>query len=112
MNANDELKEHTSSEHYHSYMCGMLLTDGALAMCEKFSCFWFADVICSYQHKLKNEEFQVWSLGKNEDSSAIVLCTDGNDRVLISQDIPWTDFKADVATLWVEGNVILLPSEH
>lgn len=111
-NANDDLREHSSSDQYHRYMCGMFLTDGALAMCKKFSCFWFADVICSYQHKLKDEEFQVWSLGKNEDSSAIVLCTDGNDRVLVSQSIPWTDMEADIATLWCEGQIILLPSEH
>ena len=69
-------------------------------------------LIASYQPQMKNEEFQVWTLKKNSDESAIVSCTDGNDKVLKTQRIPWTDFKADEATLWVEGNVCLLPSEH
>ncbi len=113
IDANEEMSSFNGSEHYHKYGFGMLLTDGALAMCETHSCFWWADIICSYQKYLRAEEFQCWTLGRNEDSSAIVLCTDGNNRLLVSQEVPWTDFKPDCATLWVEGNsVILLPSEH
>ena len=112
MNANDQLREHTSTEQYHNYSFGLTITDGALALAEKFSCFWFLDVVASYQPQLKNEEFQVWTLGKNEDSSAIILCTDGNDNVLKSQKIPFTDFEPDEATVWVEFAICLLPSEH
>ena len=111
MNANDQLREHTSSENYYRYGV-LLLTDGTRSLAETFSCFWFLDIIASYQPQLKDEEFQVWTLGKNEDSSAIVLCTDGNNRILASQNILWTDFEADVATVWVEFDVALLPSEH
>ena len=45
-------------------------------------------------------------------SSGKVVCTDGNDRVLKSQAIPFIMIEADRATVWVEGNVVLLPSEH
>jgi len=81
-------------------------------MADTFGVYWLLDIIASYQPQLKNEEFQVWSLGRNEDSSAIVLCTDGNDKVLQSQNIPWTDFEPTVATVWVEFGTALLPSEH
>ena len=114
-NVNDELREYNCSDNYYKYNFGLVITDGVKALAEKFQCFWFVDVIASHQPKLRVEEFQVWSLGKNEDSSAIVLCTDGNDRVLVSQNIPWTDFEADVATVWVEAGEVLvcfLPSEH
>jgi hypothetical protein len=91
---------------------GLVLTDGAKALADNFQCYWFLDIIASYQAQLNNQPFQVWTMKKFEDGSAIVKCTDGNDRVLQRQEIPFTDFKADECTLWVEGNVILLPSEH
>lgn len=111
-NANDELREHSSTDNYYKYICGMVITDGCKSLCEQFSCWWFADVIASYYPKLRAEEFQVWTLTKHIDGSATVKCTDGNDRVLQTQTIPWTDFDADVCTVWCEGNVMLLPSEH
>lgn len=112
MNANDQLREHTCTDNYYRHQFGMLYTDGILALCEKFECYWLLDLVCSYQKGLRNEEFQVWTLKKNEDETATVTCTDGNDGILRTQKIAWTDFKADVATVWVEGEVVLLPSEH
>ena len=90
----------------------MLYTDGVRALCSEFECYWFLDVIVSYQHQLSHEEFQVWTLQKEGDVSAIVKCSDGNGNELVAQQIPFTDFKASKATVWVEFNVALLPSEH
>ena len=45
-------------------------------------------------------------------NSAVVTCTDGNDRVLKTQKIGFSDFKPDEATIWVEFGTALLPSEH
>lgn len=112
MNANDQLKEYTCTENYYRYLLGILLTDGTKALCETFECFWFIDIVCSYQPELKGEDFQVWTLIKNEDGSGKVVCTDGNDRVLKSQTVPFIIFAADKATVWVEGSIVLLPSEH
>jgi hypothetical protein len=109
---NDQLRLYTGTDRYYEYMCNMLVTNGAKAMADMFQCYWFLDIIASYHYNLKHEEFQVWELRKIQDSSALVICTDGNDRELAKQDIPFTDFKADTATLWVEAEVILLPSEH
>lgn len=111
MEANNSLKDYTCSDEYHRYMLGLLLTSGAKAMADTFECYWFIDVIASYQPKMK-DDFQVWTLTKNIDRSADVICTDGNDNILKRQHIPYTDFKVGSAVLWVEGNVILLPSEH
>ena len=112
MNANDKLKEYNCTDNYYKYTNGLLITDGVKALAIMFGCYWFIDVIASYQSQLKGEEFQVWSLGKNEDSSAVVVCTDGNNRIIKSQQIPFTDFNADEATVWVENGIALLPSEH
>ena len=112
MNANDQLREHNSTDNYYSYGFGLIITDGAKALADKFHCYWFLDIIASYQPELKGEEFQVWTLTKHPGDCAIVKCTDGNDRVVKSQEIPWTDFKPDIATIWVEFGTALLPSEH
>ena len=117
-NANDELREYNCSEQYHRYQFGLVLTDGALELFRRYSCFWFLDIIGSYQNhkKVKNQEFQSWVLRKTGGSKAVVTCGDGNSPIL-SQSIPFTDFEPDEATVWVEYggegmNVVMLPSEH
>jgi hypothetical protein len=111
MNANDFLKEHTCTDNYYRYNFGLVITDGAKALADKFACYWFLDIIASYQPQLKKEEFQVWTL-KRTGSSAIITCTDGNDNVLKTQKISWTDFEPTEATVWLEFGTALLPSEH
>ena len=112
MKANDELRQYRSTDNYYRHPLRMLFTDGVKALCDKFECYWFLDVVCSYQPGLKGEDFQVWSLNVNEDCSAKVICTDGNGQTLKTQNIMFTDFRAKFAEIWIEGNVILLPSEH
>jgi len=112
-NANDELREHSGgSDNLYRYNFGLLITEGALALAQQFECFWFLDIICSYQSKVRGEDFQSWRLTKHDGNKATVTCDDGNRNILITQNIPFTDFKADEAVLWCEGNVILLPVEH
>ena len=113
INANDSLSEFSGgSENLYKYNFGLVITEGVLSLAKTFECFWFLDIIASYQPQLKKEEFKVWTLTKHSDSSAIVKCTDGNDRVLKTQIIPWTDFSADTCTIWVEFGTALLPVEH
>ncbi len=112
MNANDRLRDYNCTDNYYKHYFNTVYTEGIKALCSEFECYWFLDIIVSYQPELVKEEFQVWKLLKNSDDSAIVTCTDGNDKTLKQQQIPYTDFKADEAIVWVEFNVILLPSEH
>lgn len=110
--ANDHLPEFFGTSGYHRFLVGNLLTDGVVALAERFHCFWFLDIVCSYTFALKDYEFQVWTLVKLPDSRATVTCTDGNKNLLVKQVITVTDFSVDTAIVWKEGNVILLPSEH
>src|SRR5436853_6573902 len=109
-NANEELREHISTGELYKHMLGMVITDGIKALCDRFKCYWFIDVVVSYQPELQGKEFQVWRLKKTGESSAIVTCDDGNGNILKSQVIEYTDFEPDEATVWVEFNTILLPS--
>lgn len=112
MHANDSLHHFNGTDNYCRYLFGMLATDGAMAFADKFRAYWLLDIVASYYPQLKEEEFQEWQLKVMEDRSAVVRCTNGNKKRLIVQEVPFTDFSANTATLWVEGNVILLPSEH
>lgn len=58
------------------------------------------------------EEFQVWRLKVNADTSAELLCEDGNDNVVHRKQIPYTDFPGEGITLWFTDNTILLPREY
>ncbi len=112
-NANNEFSQYTGSDTWHNYQFGMLLTDGALAFADKLGAFWFLDVIGSYQSGLRNQPFQVWKLQKNKiGNGAKVTCEDGNNKVLRSQRIPFTDFPYDEGTIWFSEGVSLLPSEY
>lgn len=67
--------------------------------------------------KLEAEEFQVWKLAV-ADHSATLTCDDGNDNVLLTKQIPYTDFPLEEIKFYVAdggpGNtrVVMLPGEY
>jgi hypothetical protein len=71
-------------------------------------------ILCpqGFQENLREAEFQVWSLTVREDRSAMLMCDDGDDNVVDSYPIPWTDFPLPGVTLWFANNTLYLPSEH
>lgn len=119
MKANDTLQDFIGTSAYYRYICGLVLTDGSKALAEKYGCFWFLDIIASYQHELlKNPEYdyQYWYLTKNADDSADVKCFSRpyptkDIKPLVHQHIELTDFSADEAEIWVKNGVVFLPSE-
>lgn len=78
------------------------------------------DAIASHQtnKKVAAEPFQVWKLTVNEQKQAALVCTDGNETVLVSQEIPYSDFPLSEITLYAEqsdylaGRVVMLTSEY
>lgn len=97
-----------------------LLTDGAKHLAEKAQAFWLMDAIASHQtnKQVAVEVFQVWTLTVNEKHEAVLTCTDGNEKQLASQSIPYTDFPLKSITLYAEqsdyldGRVVMLTSEY
>jgi hypothetical protein len=114
----------------------ILLTEGVMHLAEhggrNFStAFWFIDVIASYQgeKKLVRHPFQVWKFIANppgEDgtfNSGRVVCENGNGKVVVEQEIPYTDFLLESVTLYAsyepvdetggkKRTIILLPREY
>ncbi len=88
-------------------------TDGILYLAENTNCYWLLDIILSYQPSpiLKNDHFQVWKLIKNN-NSWIIACSDGDNNLLLDQDIEYSDFPFNTITLWFVNDVLMLPSEY
>jgi hypothetical protein len=112
MIANDLFREHYCSEDFFIHFTGMLYSEGVKALAEKCQAYWLIDKVASHQRgRVRAHDFQVWTLTV-KDGKGEVVADDGNGNVIIKQKIPFTDFPYDQAIFWVEGNVILLPSEH
>ena len=88
----------------------LVLTEGCHFIRETYSAYWLFDLIGSYQYKLLEEPFQVWKLVKYR-YEAVISCEDGNGNILVSQQIPFTDFPFDI-TIWLVEGTCLLPSEY
>lgn len=92
------------------------LTDGAKFVADECGAYWLMDKIASLQLKAKvrAEEFQTWQLKCAEAGGgrATLLCGDGNDNIVYSEVIDYTDFPLLEMTLWFIDGVILLPSEY
>ena len=97
-----------------------LLTDGAKYLAETAKAFWLMDAIASHQtnQQVAAEPFQVWKLTVNEQKQVALVCTDGNETVLVRQEIPYSDFPLSEITLYAEqseylaGRVVMLASEY
>ena len=48
----------------------------------------------------------------NDDLSADLVCTDGNEVIVSSERIAFTDFPLPEIRLYVTNHTILLPSEY
>ena len=112
-----DLAQFTGTEQWyrHGINRNVLFTDGAKYVADQAGAYWLLDEIAIIQPYDKNvaaEEFQVWKLTVKPDNSATLVCEDGNDNVVYTKAIEYTDFPPDGITLYFCSNTILLPSEY
>lgn len=114
-NANDLYANFTCTNAYYTTMVEpYVFTDGVKAMCEECGCYWFLNLILSHQHtpKVKAETFQVWHLKRIFQEQFTATADDGNGNIIARQNIEFSDFAFDEATVWLVDEVLLLPSEY
>jgi hypothetical protein len=93
----------------------VVFTDGAKYVADEGGAYWLLDAIAIAQHyekKVAGEGFQVWRLKVNEDRTASLVCDDGNNNIVYTQHIEFTDFPIDEIKFYFTDNTILLPSEY
>ncbi len=98
----------------------IVYTDGVRDLFKSKSCYWFRDIISSYSSKIFASGEDFFSLfilkNPNSESEALFLATDGNTKVLIKQEIPYTDLDLNIH-LFLEFDgcaryTLMLPSER
>jgi hypothetical protein len=112
-----DLAQFTGSEQWfrHGLNRQILFTEGAKYVADGGGAYWLLDEIALSQRsekRLARQPFQVWKLTVNADRTGTICVQDGNDNVLLTKALEFTDFPIPEITLWFSNNVIYLPSEH
>jgi hypothetical protein len=112
-----DLAQYTGSENWyrHAINRAVLFTDGAKYVADQAGAYWLLDeiaIIQPHSARVAAEEFQVWKLAVKPDHRGVLTCEDGNDNVVYTKEIEYTDFPPEGITLWFTNNTILLPSEY
>ena len=109
---NDDFAGYTGTEKYFQHRFGLRYTDGVHAVAEKYKAYWLIDAIASYQGKMKKEPFQLWVMTAEKNKGLLTMKTDSEQPVLVSQEIPFTDFPSGELKLYLCDGVLMLPSEY
>lgn len=108
-----QLNQFTGTENWYRHWLGILYTDGVKFLAEKAGAYWLIDAVASYQRKLKDVPFQVWTLDVKKDNSAILQMREDSDMpVRVEQVIEYSDFPLESIRLYFIDGVLLLPSEY
>lgn len=125
--ANQEVSHfHGSESCYKLRGTNLHYSEGVQEVANKYQSYWFLDLIASYQTHLKNVDFQQWKLERDysftiieevknitqRKDSFVVTCDDGNNNILITQHIEFSDFEFDQYKVWIQNEMIHLPSEY
>jgi len=115
-NANHFFGKSAGSENFYRHRVAkkFTYTQGVREMVNKCEAYWLLDLIISHQvhDKVNKEEFQVWDLKRVEGNQFTILATDGNHNKVTSQEIPFSDFPYDLATIWLVDDCMILPCEY
>jgi len=111
------LLQFTGTMNYYKHLSGYKYTDGIHYLVEHGAA-WLVDkilIVTKYNAKLQlqdYQEFTSWKLIVNDDRTATLTAEDGDGHKIYSEKIDYTDFPLKEISLWFEGGVLLLPSEH
>ena len=112
------LRQFTGTESYERWSIlfrNFVLTDGTKYLAENAGAYWLMDAIASHFPAYRDEGFVVAKFTK-KNRAWLLLLEDGNDNILASQKIGFSDFPLPEITLYVIPQdglwVILLPSEY
>lgn len=112
----DIINHATGTENYYRYspIPGFpVITDGVFMLAEAAGCYWLLEVIGSYQSNCKlDKSFQMWRLIVDTENESAVVQGYNDETLIVTQEIPYTDFPLKELTLYLMNGVILLPAEH
>jgi hypothetical protein len=113
-----DLQQFTGGEVIYKHFTGMHYTEGMQYLAEQAGAYWLIDAIASYQTSkvIRSNprllDFQLWELTVTENSAVLMCREDSGMKPVIEQKIEYTDFPLPSLKVYVEGWIVLLPSEH
>jgi hypothetical protein len=115
-----EISQFSGNENYYRIMPNVLMTDGAKFVADNGCGYWLiTDVAAHCAELTEKETFIVATLHVTRtatSSHAILKLDDGNDNILATQFIEYTDFPLDEIILYACYNadmwVIMIPREY
>jgi hypothetical protein len=115
-----DLSQFTGSEQLfrHGLSRKHLYTEGAQFVAERAGAYWLLDKIALHgSPTIAREDFQVWKLSVHTNKTATLTTDNGDNEVLKTEELPFTDFPLSEITLWAvrnefEGFTIMLPTEY
>ncbi len=101
-------------ERYRHWTGRTIYTPGVQYLAQKANAYWLIDLVVSWQlqHKVAAAPFQIWKLTVRPDRTATATATNGGDRELAPQAIPFTDFPLEEVSLWLVDGTLMLPTEY
>jgi hypothetical protein len=104
------LSQFYGSDNYYPHWAKVIrFTDGVKYLADKAGAYWLIDIVASYRRK---EPFQIWTLKVKDKQGIVEMREDTNTPVLVSQEIPYTDFPLDTIKLYLVGNILMLTTEY
>jgi len=87
-------------------------TDGIQYLARNANCYWFIEFIFVNQtQSLLREPIQVWKI-KVIDKQAVITVDDGNNNIIKSFNLHFTDFTFDDFEVWLVDKILILPNEY
>lgn len=112
----EDLEQFTGSETWyrHNLVPTITYTDGSKHVADAGGAYWILDEIALAQRfnlLVRAEPFQVWTLAV-ADNTGVLTCDNGNNKLIFTKEIPFTDFPLPGIKFYFTDNVILLPREY
>ena len=113
-----ELCHFTGTEQWyrHGINRHLLYTDGVQCFAENGGdqgAYWFIDTVAfACWPLLKTQDFLSITLAVDANSTAVIRVEDGNNHLLNTRPIEYTDMQPGVWKFFLTDNVLLLPSEY
>lgn len=108
----------TEQWYRHGLNRNVLFTDGVKYFADTVGAYWLLDILATEPAILKEgAEFASVTLQVATDGKAHLTVTDGGkggrkEKIVYERNISWTDCPPGKWEFFIEGNIILLPSEH
>lgn len=89
------------------------LTEGVRYLARSAYADWLIDTIVLAQGRIEIvlPDFQIWRFEREGESGGRLTCRDGMGVLRYTQTLHWTDIPFSTLELWLDGNVLGLPTE-